>query len=215
MFRKCVPKAVYEAGAFGGAVLAFFIGDRLGRLKMMWIGAIWMIVGTVIACASYGDHWGFGQFIIARVVSGVGTGMLTATIPSWVAECSKAHNRGFLICSEASTVAVGTVIAYWINYGCVSLERFGATCLETRCSLLYFFTLEPSQQLVLVAIPHRSASLVLVLCHLGIPRHASIASMVVVSRTHGRRSQGHCCFGRHFDGPPPCFAAEGIHHGVD
>jgi len=110
--------AVYEAGAFGGAVLSFFIGDRLGRLKMMWIGAIWMIVGTVIACASYGDHWGFGQFIIARVVSGVGTGMLTATIPSWVAECSKAHNRGFLICSEASTVAVGTVIAYWINYGC-------------------------------------------------------------------------------------------------
>lgn len=86
----------------------------------MWIGAIWMIVGTVIACLTFGPHWGFGQFIIARVISGVGTGMLTATIPSWVAECSKAHNRGFLICSEASTVAVGTVIAYWTNYGCVS-----------------------------------------------------------------------------------------------
>lgn len=40
--------------------------------------------------------------------------MNTATIPSWVAECSKAHNRGFLVCIEASTVAVGTVIAYWV-----------------------------------------------------------------------------------------------------
>ena len=109
--------AVYEVGAFAGAIMSFFVGDRLGRLKMMWIGAIWMIVGTVIGVTAFKGHFAFGQFIIARVVSGVGTGFLTATIPSWVAECSKAKNRGFLICSEASTVAVGTVIAYWINYG--------------------------------------------------------------------------------------------------
>lgn len=49
-------------------------------------------------------------------------GMNTATIPSWVAECSKAHNRGFLVCIEASTVAVGTVIAYWVDYGCAQVE---------------------------------------------------------------------------------------------
>jgi MFS family permease len=114
--------AVYEVGAFFGAVLSFFIGDRLGRLNMMWIGAVWMIVGTVIAVTAFGPHWGFGQFIISRVVSGVGTGMLTATIPSWVAECSKSHNRGFLICMEASTVAVGTVIAYWVDYGCAQVD---------------------------------------------------------------------------------------------
>lgn len=110
--------SVYEVGAFFGALFSFFVGDRLGRLKMMNIGSIFMIVGTVIACTAFGSHHGFLQFIISRVVSGFGTGMLTATIPSWVAECSKAHNRGFLICMEASTVAVGTVIAYWVDYGC-------------------------------------------------------------------------------------------------
>jgi len=115
--------AVYEVGAFAGAIMSFFVGDRLGRLKMMWIGAIWMIVGTVIGVTAFKGHFAFGQFIIARVVSGVGTGFLTATIPSWVAECSKAKNRGFLICSEASTVAVGTVIAYWINYGCSRVDN--------------------------------------------------------------------------------------------
>lgn len=41
-------------------------------------------------------------------------GLNTATIPSWQAECSKPHNRGLLICIEASTIAFGTVIAYWI-----------------------------------------------------------------------------------------------------
>lgn len=140
------PTAVYEVGAFFGAVATFFIGDRLGRLKMIFIGAVLMIIGTIISTTSFGQqnpvcwcvedpscpfdvtscdseyHWGFGQFIISRVVSGIGTGMLTATIPSWMAECSKAHNRGFLICIEASTVAVGTMIAYWVNYGCSKVD---------------------------------------------------------------------------------------------
>lgn len=46
-------------------------------------------------------------------------GLNTATIPSWQAECSKSHNRGLLLCIEASTIAFGTVIAYWIvrNFG--------------------------------------------------------------------------------------------------
>lgn len=36
-------------------------------------------------------------------------------MPSWQAECSKAHNRGLHICIEASMIATGTVIAYWIG----------------------------------------------------------------------------------------------------
>lgn len=34
------------------------------------------------------------------------------------AECSSSHNRGKLICIEGGNVAVGTLIAYWIDYGC-------------------------------------------------------------------------------------------------
>ncbi|KAJ9113733.1 hypothetical protein QFC20_001758 [Naganishia adeliensis] len=109
--------AVYEVGAFFGALIAFFIGERLGRRWMMLIGGFIMIIGTVIGVTAFGPHWGFGQFIVSRVVTGVGNGMNTATIPSWVAECSRAHNRGFLVCIEASTVAVGTVIAYWVDFG--------------------------------------------------------------------------------------------------
>lgn len=37
--------SVYEVGAFFGAMSAFFIGERLGRLKMMFIGATVMIIG--------------------------------------------------------------------------------------------------------------------------------------------------------------------------
>ena len=84
-----------------------------------------MIIGTLISVTSFGpgdtsgrgNVGGFVQFIISRVVTGIGNGMNTATVPIWLAESSKAKNRGFLICMEASTVAVGTVIAYWIDFG--------------------------------------------------------------------------------------------------
>lgn len=76
-----------------------------------------MVIGTVIQVAAFGPHKGFLQFMIGRVITGVGNGMNTSTIPSWVAECSKSHNRGFLVCIEASMVAVGTLISYWIDFG--------------------------------------------------------------------------------------------------
>ncbi|KAK8850689.1 hypothetical protein IAR55_004609 [Kwoniella newhampshirensis] len=115
----------YEVGCFFGALFAYFAGDKFGRRKMMLGGAFVMIIGTIISVCSFGpgdtggrgNVGGFVQFIVGRVITGVGNGANTATIPSWVAETSKAHNRGFLICLEASTVAVGTVIAYWIDFG--------------------------------------------------------------------------------------------------
>lgn len=116
---------MYEVGCFFGALLAFFIGEKMGRRKMMMTGGVIMIIGTLLSVTAFGpgdrsgrgNTGGFAQFIISRIITGVGNGMNTATIPSWVAESSKAHNRGFLICIEASTVAVGTVIAYWIVFG--------------------------------------------------------------------------------------------------
>lgn len=33
------------------------------------------------------------------------------------AECSKTSNRGLLICIQGGTIAFGTLIAYWIDYG--------------------------------------------------------------------------------------------------
>lgn len=115
----------YEVGCFFGAMFAYFVGEWAGRRRMMLGGAFVMIIGTLITVTAFGpgdvenggNVGGFVQFFIGRVVTGLGNGANTATIPSWIAETSKAHNRGFLICMEASTVAVGTVIAYWMNFG--------------------------------------------------------------------------------------------------
>ncbi|BAE63839.1 unnamed protein product [Aspergillus oryzae] len=109
--------ACYELGCFFGAIFTMMFGERIGRTPLLVAGGIIMAVGALISTVSFGPHWGLGQFVIGRVISGLGNGMDTATIPVWQSECSKAHNRGFLVCFEGAIIAVGTFVAYWIDFG--------------------------------------------------------------------------------------------------
>nr|AYF55694.1 hexose transporter [Shiraia sp. slf14] len=110
--------AIYEIGCLFGAVMMLVFGDALGRRKGIIIGAGIMILGAVIQVTSFKGHNAMAQFIIGRVVTGVGNGMNTATIPTYQAECSRTKNHGLLICIEGGIIAFGTLIAYWIDYGC-------------------------------------------------------------------------------------------------
>ncbi|GAA6033151.1 hypothetical protein JCM8097_002970 [Rhodosporidiobolus ruineniae] len=109
--------SIYEIGCLFGAIFALFFGNKTGRRRMMIMGAIVMIVGVVIQVTAFKGHHAGVQFCVGRVITGIGNGMNTSTIPSWMAECSRAHNRGLLICIEASMIATGTAIAYWIDFG--------------------------------------------------------------------------------------------------
>lgn len=109
--------ACYEIGCFFGALMALFGGDRTGRRPIVLVGAVLMVIGTIISTAAFGEKWGLGQFVVGRVISGLGNGMNTATIPVWQSEMSKAENRGILVSFEGSVIAVGTFIAYWIDFG--------------------------------------------------------------------------------------------------
>ena len=109
--------ASYELGCLAGAVFTLVFGQRIGRTRLMILGGIAMTIGAIISSAAFGPQWGLGQFVVGRVISGIGNGMDTATIPVWQSECSRAHNRGLLVCFEGAIIAVGTFIAYWIDFG--------------------------------------------------------------------------------------------------
>lgn len=109
--------AIYEIGCLGGAIFALMFGDRLGRRKMMFTGATVLTLGVLIQVTSFSGHWAGGQFIIGRIVTGLGTGFLTSTIPTWHAECAKAKSRGFAVFIEAAMISSGTMVAYWVDLG--------------------------------------------------------------------------------------------------
>jgi sugar porter (SP) family MFS transporter len=110
--------AIYEIGCFLGALTILIIGDRLGRRRAIMLGGLIMILGVIIQVTAIKGHKATAQFIIGRVVTGVGNGINTSTIPTYQAECSKTQNRGLLICIEGGIIAFGTLIAYWVDFGC-------------------------------------------------------------------------------------------------
>ncbi|CAI6334040.1 unnamed protein product [Periconia digitata] len=110
--------AIYEIGCLFGAVMILLFGDILGRRRAMIWGAFIMIVGVVIQVATVKGYAQTAQFIVGRVVMGVGNGINTSSIPTYQAECSKTKNRGLLICIEGGVIAFGTLIAYWVDFGC-------------------------------------------------------------------------------------------------
>ncbi|KAI5963225.1 uncharacterized protein KGF55_003017 [Candida pseudojiufengensis] len=109
--------ACYELGCFFGAIFALVRGDRIGRKPLIVCGSFIIIIGTIISVTAIKPYWQTGQFVIGRVVTGIGNGMNTATIPVWQSEMSRAENRGFLVTLEGAVVAVGTFLAYWIDFG--------------------------------------------------------------------------------------------------
>ncbi|KAF1346532.1 general substrate transporter [Delphinella strobiligena] len=110
--------AIYEVGCLLGAIFTLIFGDRIGRRRNIMAGAAIMILGVIIQITAVKNQASTTQFLIGRTITGIGNGMNTSTIPSYQAECSKSHNRGLLICIEGGCVAIGTMIAYWIDYGC-------------------------------------------------------------------------------------------------
>ncbi|KAJ5110474.1 Sugar transporter STL1 [Penicillium argentinense] len=109
--------AVYELGCLFGAMFALFTGDMMGRRLMVMAGASVMIVGVIIQVTSFVGHIPLLQFFFGRIITGIGNGMNTSTIPTYQAECSRTSNRGLLICIEGGVIAIGTMIAYWIDFG--------------------------------------------------------------------------------------------------
>lgn len=104
--------AVYEIGCFAGAIATMYLGDKLGRRKMIFIGCIIMIIGAVIQTASYSS----GQLLAARIITGIGNGMNTATVPVWQAECAKPEARGRLVMIAGALISGGIMISYWIDF---------------------------------------------------------------------------------------------------
>lgn len=109
--------AIYEVGCLFGAMFILWAGDLLGRRRAIITGGLIMLLGVIIQVTCQKGATPFAQFIVGRVVMGVGNGMNTSTVPTYQAECSRTTNRGLLICIEGGVIAFGTCVAYWIDYG--------------------------------------------------------------------------------------------------
>ncbi|CAK7224533.1 hypothetical protein SCUCBS95973_005549 [Sporothrix curviconia] len=105
--------AVYSLGCWLGSLLCAVFADRLGRKRTVLVGETILICGTAIQCSAFG----LPQLIVGRIITGLGNGMITSTIPVWHSELLRAQSRGRFITTELSTNVGGVAVAYWVDYG--------------------------------------------------------------------------------------------------
>lgn len=105
--------AIYELGCCAGALATGRISDILGRKNTIRVGSVILIVGAVIQTATVS----LGMTIAARIITGIGNGMNTATVPVYQSEISPPKSRGAHVCFECALIVVGIGIAYWLEYG--------------------------------------------------------------------------------------------------
>lgn len=112
---------LYEIGCLAGALSTMDLGNRLGRLKIIFAGCIIMIIGGALQAGATTTDF----LIVARVISGIGNGLLTSTVPLYGAECSRASHRGRVLCIQGALITFGICISYWIDFAFFFTDKFG------------------------------------------------------------------------------------------
>lgn len=110
--RTGLVTAIYDIGCALGAVMAFLVGDKVGRKKSIVYANIIVIIGAAIQTASFS----YAQMSVARVIAGVGVGFSTVAVPILQSETLPSRNRG-----AVSTSFVG-------NEGTKMLTQLPAPC---------------------------------------------------------------------------------------
>ncbi|KAF4535523.1 putative sugar transporter stl1 protein [Lasiodiplodia theobromae] len=113
-----ISVASYNVGCFCGAVACIWVGNMLGRRWTIFVGSAIMVVGAALQCSAFG----LAHFIIGRIITGVGNGLNTSTVPTWQSETSKSHRRGQLVMIEGALITGGICISYWLDFGFSYLE---------------------------------------------------------------------------------------------
>ncbi|KAJ3570705.1 hypothetical protein NP233_g4231 [Leucocoprinus birnbaumii] len=110
--------SLYDIGCFFGAISTFIFGERYGRKKTFIVGVIIMSIGAVLQTCAFS----VAQMIVARLITGFGNGINTATAPVWQSETSKPSWRGKLVVFEMIMNIAGFSLSNWMTYGFSFIE---------------------------------------------------------------------------------------------
>src|SRR5690349_11513699 len=105
--------SIYYLGAIVGAFVGGWIADRTGRINGLVLAAAFALVGGALQAATQSSDF----ILISRVVTGLGTGALTAIVPVYIAEVSSAGHRGGFLGYVFIANYLGISVAYWLDFG--------------------------------------------------------------------------------------------------
>ena len=99
-------------GCILGVAIAGETADRLGRKRALILAAVLFFVSA----AGTALPRDLNQFIVFRILGGVGVGIASMTSPMYIAEVSPARIRGRMVSINQLAIVSGMLIVYFVNY---------------------------------------------------------------------------------------------------
>jgi SP family xylose:H+ symportor-like MFS transporter len=100
------------AGCVLGVALAGEMNDRLGRRTTLLLAAVLFLISAIGTALPRT----LAEFIIFRVIGGLGVGAASMTSPMYIAEISPARIRGRMVSVNQFAIIFGMLVVYFVNY---------------------------------------------------------------------------------------------------
>jgi MFS family permease len=105
--------ATFVIGALFGALSCSWSGDHFGRRNVIFFAAVCSLIGLILEASAFS----LAQFIVGRVLIGLGIGQMSSIVPVWQSETSGAKNRGRHVVVDGLFICLGYTLESWINLG--------------------------------------------------------------------------------------------------
>ena len=112
-FWKGLMTAMIELGALFGAFNQGWIADKISRRYSIVVAVVIFSIGSILQTAAVD----YEMLTIARLIGGVGIGMLSTVAPLYISEISPPECRGTLLVMEEFCIVLGIVISFFLTMG--------------------------------------------------------------------------------------------------
>lgn len=99
-------------GSICGVAMAGIMSDRLGRRPTMFISAALFTLSGICCAIAPTFHF----LVAARIIGGLGIGIISVVAPVYISEISITRYRGQLVSLYQLAVTIGFLAAYVVNY---------------------------------------------------------------------------------------------------
>ncbi|KAJ3524466.1 hypothetical protein NM688_g8555 [Phlebia brevispora] len=130
--------AVLQGGAFFGALFTGYLSGRFGRKPTLIASGVIYLIGSLIQCLvgiGTSQTVALRLFYFSRFLAGLGVGMVSALVPSYVSECvpksirgrctgmvQLANNVGIMLSCESATLCFWQYVNSHAQFGLITVR---------------------------------------------------------------------------------------------
>ncbi|KAI0878611.1 general substrate transporter [Hypoxylon argillaceum] len=114
--QRGVITSIYYLGTWASYIfISHPASDRMGRRYAALTGTAIVAVGTAFESGASGPG-AYSMMIAGRIISGIGTGLVSTAVPLYQSEVAPAGKRGKYVVLNHVGFVVGLAVGFWVGY---------------------------------------------------------------------------------------------------